>query len=202
MLPVSLFSDKWGALHRTGSLTCLPPWREEEFAKREPPSTVGRAKRVGCGLAAAREGGHGLPWVQTPPEPVLSPGRRDLPPLLHWPGHRRHCHPEEHGAVQHGRHCHVSAGHRQVACSCPQAPRAAAGEGAQGQLLRGKWARETQEMPWVGLSLSCHRSHQQSTGSEPMSIWLSHALRPHPLVPKHGFGAADTLHAPCCFPSG
>lgn len=31
-------------------------------------------------------------------------------------------------------------------------------------------------MPSVGLSLSCHRGHQQSTGSEPESIWLSHTL--------------------------
>lgn len=191
LCPSSLTSG--GALHRTGSLPSLPPWREEEFARREPPSTVGRAKRVGCGLPAARERGHGLPWVQTPPELVLSPGRRDLPPLLHWPGHRWHHHPEEHGAVQHGRHCHVSAGHRQVAGSSPRAPRPTAGEGGQGQLLRGKWARETQEIPSVGLSLSCHRGHQQSIGSEPMSIWLSQALEPHPLVPKYDFGPSPSL---------
>lgn len=139
---------------------------------------MGRAKRVGRGLPAAREGGHGLPWVQTPPEPVLSPGRRDLPPLLHWPGHRWHRHPEEHGAVQHGRHCHVSAGHRQVAGSRPRAPRPAAGEGGRGPLPRGNGPGR----PSVGLSLSCPRGHQQSTGSAPMSLWLSHALEPHPLV--------------------
>lgn len=80
------------------------------------------------GFQRLRRKDRGSPGCRCP----LSPPclcRRDLPPLLHGPGHRWHRHSEEHGAVQHGRHRHVCAGHRQVAApALPHPPRPAAGK--------------------------------------------------------------------------
>lgn len=115
------------------------------------------------------------PRCRRPLSPVSR--RRDVPALLHRPRHRRHRHPEEHGAVQHGHRGHVPAGPWQVALP-PRRPRPQ--QGAEvGQFLGGRVGNEPegpQECCWWARPSAGHHSNQQLNGSAPMAMWSSHTL--------------------------